>query len=119
MKDAQPFSIAVSLGPDSSRVFLRGALDVKSAAEVHARVYEAVGNDGASRRSLLMVDLAEVTFCDAAGLRALCDVADRCRRLGMTMRLVNVPIGVRRIMQLTDTLAQFSIEIDPLAAESA
>ena len=108
----QQFSIAASLGPDRARIFLCGELDLNSASTLRSRFDETFGRNGADRRSVIMLDLSEVTFCDAAGLHALRDIADKCGRLGTTLRVGNLSSKVRRVMELTETLNQFNIEID-------
>ena|SRR5438105_3600151 len=112
MEYPQHFSIAVSLGPDGARIFLCGELDLNTASTLHTRFDETFGGNGADQRSVIMLDLSEVTFCDAAGLRALRDIDDKCCRLGTTLRLVNLSRRVRRVMELTDTLNQFDIGVD-------
>jgi len=119
MDHAQDFSIAVSLGSDRARIFLCGELDLGSVATLHARFDENFLNRGVDRRSVIMLDLGDVTFCDAVGLHALRDLADKCRRLGTTLRIVNLPPNIRRVMELTDTLDQFNIDIDLRAADHA
>lgn len=112
MEYPQQLSIAVSLGPDRARIFLCGELDLNSGSALRSRFDETFGRNGADRRSVIMLDLSEITFCDAAGLHALRDTADKCRRLGTTLRLINPSRKVRRVMELTDTLNQFNIEVD-------
>ena len=109
---SEHLSIAVSFGPEGTRIFLCGELDLNTADTLHTRFNETFGRNGADRRSVIMLDLSEVTFCDAAGLHALRDVADKCCRLGTTLRLVNPSPKVRRVMELTDTLDQFNIDVE-------
>jgi anti-anti-sigma factor len=108
----QHLSIAVSVGPDCARIFLCGELDLNTADILRTRFNETFAGNGADRRSVIVLDLSDVTFCDAAGLRALRDIADKCFRLGTTLRLVNPSPKVRRVMELTDTLDQFNVEVD-------
>ena len=112
MDNAQQLAIDVSLGLDRARIFLCGELDMNSAATLQSRFDEIFGRNAADCRSLIMLDLSEVTFCDAAGLRALSDVVDKCCRLGAPLRLVNASPRVRRVMELTDTLSKFNLEVD-------
>ena len=112
MKYSQQLSITVSLEPDRARVFLCGELDLNSTNALHTRFDEMFGGNGAGRRSVIFVDLSGITFCDAAGLHALRGIADKCCRLGTTVRFVNLSSKVRRVMELTETLTQFNIEID-------
>ena len=70
MDHAQHFSMAVSLGSDRARIFLGGELDLGSVATLHTRFDENFVNRGVDRRSVIMLDLGDVTFCDAIGLHA-------------------------------------------------
>jgi len=51
----------------------------------------------------IIVDLAEVTFMDAGGLRAFLGAADRVRRSGGGFHIVNVSPAVRRLLDITKT----------------
>lgn len=112
MDNLSRFSIAVSLGPDRARIFLRGELDLSSVDLLRARFDETFSSNSDDHRSLILLDLTEIVFCDSTGLHALIRLADQCRRLGASLRLVNVPPNVRRVMELTDTLDQFNTEVD-------
>ena len=99
MDNSPLLSIAISLGPNRARIFLRGELDLKTVETLHARFDETFSRD--DRRSLILLDLSDITFCDATGLHALTDLADKCRRLGATLRLVNVPPSTHRVIALS------------------
>jgi anti-anti-sigma factor len=85
-------SIDVSGGsPPVLRV--RGELDVATADQLGAALTESLAIDPA-----LVVDMAEVTFVDAAGLRAILQVAER-RDGGGALTLVNAG-RVARLLEL-------------------
>ena len=109
MDTVDQLTIAISLGPDRARLFLRGELDLATAALLHKRVDELLASHG-QHRSLVLIDLAEVTFCDSSGLRALLEILDRCHRVGTSLRLTNVPANVHRVFELTGTTGALSIE---------
>lgn len=50
---------------------LEGEIDLSTAAQLHTALEEALSSDPAA-----MIDMAGVTFCDAAGLRVILKVAD-------------------------------------------
>jgi anti-anti-sigma factor len=112
MHDAPQLDIAVSLGPDRARIFLCGELDLNTVETFRTRLDETLTTKGDNRRSLVVLDLSDVTFCDSTGLHTLLDAASRCRQLGVTLRLVNVVAAVHRVMELTGTLGQFNVEVD-------
>jgi anti-anti-sigma factor len=50
--------------------------------------------------------------CDSTGLHTLLDVANRCRQLGVTLRLANLAAAVQRVMELTNIIGRFNVEVD-------
>ncbi len=112
MDDSPQLSIAISLGPDRTRIFLEGELDLNTVETFRAPFDDMLATNGDSRRSLIVLDLSEVTFCDSTGLHTLLDVANRCHQLGVTLRLSNLAASVQRVMELTDTIGRFNLEVD-------
>jgi anti-sigma B factor antagonist len=109
MDTVDQLTVAISLGPDRARVFLRGELDLATAPRLHKPVDDLLARNG-QHRSLVLIDLAEVTFCDSSGLRALLEIRDRCQRVGTTLRLTNVPADIHRIFELTGTASVLNID---------
>ena len=109
MDTVDQLTIAVSLGPDRARVFLCGELDLATAPLLHKHVDDLLAGNG-RHRSLVLVDLAEVSFCDSSGLRALLDIVDRCQRVGTNVRLTNVPANIHRVFELTGTTGLLNID---------
>src|SRR5205085_2139293 len=93
------FAVAVSFGTDRARLLLRGELDMASVALLDERFQEAC----AAGRSLIVIDLTDVTFCDSSGIRALLRAAEHCRSDGTTLRIVGAQRPVRRVFELTAT----------------
>jgi anti-anti-sigma factor len=112
MDDSMQLSIAISLGPDRCRLFLQGELDLNTVEALRTRFDEMLAGNGDGRRSLIVLDLGDVTFCDSTGLHTLLDVASRCQQLGVTLRLSNLAPAVRRVMELTNTIGMFNVELD-------
>ena len=109
MDTVDQLTIATSLGPDRARVFLRGELDLATAPLLHKHI-DALRAGNGQHRALVLLDLAEVTFCDSSGLRALLEILDRCHRVGTNLRLTNVPPSVHRLFQLTGTTSVLNID---------
>ena len=109
MDTIDQLTIATSLGMDRARVFLRGELDLATAPLLHKSVDDLLAGNG-QHRSLVLVDLAELTFCDSSGLRALLEIRERCHRVGTSLRLTNVPANVHRVFELTGTTGVLNIE---------
>jgi len=109
MRHAEPLAVEVSLGPDRARVFIRGELDLATAPALQQRVGELLATNG-QHRSLVVLDLDELTFCDSSGLRALLQLADHSRQVGTTLRLTNVGARLRQLLELTHTTTRFNID---------
>jgi anti-anti-sigma factor len=78
---------------------LAGAVDLSNAGDIEDEVSGAVPN--AARTVVL--DLAETTYLDSAGIRLVFGLAERLRRRGQSLRLV-VPESapVERVLQLAN-----------------
>jgi anti-sigma B factor antagonist len=103
----ETFRVTISLAPDRARVVLAGELDVAAANAFEERVNEA-GSD----RSLILVDVTDLTFCDSAGLRVLLRFAERCRATGTAMRIVGARRTVRRLFEITGTAELLNLDTD-------
>src|SRR4051812_22685124 len=76
-------------------VEVRGELDIQTAPDLCARL-------GAHRGERLLVDLAQLRFCDSCGLRALICEAREARIAGGEIVVIAPESGpVRRLLQMT------------------
>jgi len=78
-------------------VQMRGELDIATADQAYAYLRDVVD----SRDGPVTVNLAELTFCDAAGLGVLARVAGYARRSGRSLRLTAARPSLLRIMRIT------------------
>jgi anti-anti-sigma factor len=74
-----------------------GELDIATADQAYAYLRDVVD----SQPGTVTMDLAELTFCDAAGLGVLARVAGHARRSGRSVRLVSPRPSMVRIMRIT------------------
>ena len=58
----------------------------------------------------IVLDLREVEFIDSSGLRTLLSASRRARQENTVVRLRNVGVAVRRMLEITGTSGQFEIE---------
>jgi anti-anti-sigma factor len=106
----EQFAVAVSLAPDRARVCCRGELDLATVPTLRTCVDDLlIGST--EHRSLILLDLSELTFCDSTGIKTLLDLADRCRCVGAILRITNVPPKIGRVFDLTGTTRLLNIEI--------
>lgn len=78
-------------------VQVRGELDIATAHDAYAYLLDVVD----SQEGAVVMNLAELTFCDAAGLGVLAKVAGHARRTGRSVRLTAARPALLRIMRIT------------------
>ncbi|MEE6307780.1 STAS domain-containing protein [Plantactinospora veratri] len=96
------------------RLHLGGELDITTAPTLSAEIDELV-DDGHRR---LLVDLAELTFCDSSGLAAFVRGDDRAAARGGWLRLTGATGRVERVLRISglDDLLRYDQEQhDPAA----
>ncbi|MEU4624658.1 STAS domain-containing protein [Actinoplanes sp. NPDC023801] len=85
----------------TTRLLLDGELDLASAP----LLAEHVDRELAARQvQRLMVDLAEVTFCDSAGIEALLAARIAATEHAATLRAINATGLTRRTLEITGML---------------
>ncbi|MBE1588289.1 STAS domain-containing protein [Nonomuraea angiospora] len=79
--DTAPLGVA---NPSSTTtVHLSGEIDIFSSAALRRRLLNTLHYS----TSLLIIDLSQVSFCDAGGLAVLVGIQHRARRMGITLAL--------------------------------
>ena len=78
-------------------VQVRGELDLATADSLAARGYAAIGRQARA----LLLDLAEVSFCDARGLSALVRIANHADRTGCRYGLIAPQPPVVKVLRIT------------------
>lgn len=95
--DAPRARLETTLTENAAEIKLTGELD-HAAAE---RLTEAFERTSHTTHARLVLDLAEVTFVDSAGLRALIEIERCARERGMALRTVSPPEHVRAVFRLS------------------
>ncbi|HEX5367424.1 MAG TPA: STAS domain-containing protein [Acidimicrobiales bacterium] len=95
----KPFDIDVTDHGGVLVAHLAGELDLVARDSVTAELAPRVAAAGVDR---LVVDMAEVTFCDSSGLAALLDVRRAAEDAGVDMVLRSVTRQVERLLDLAD-----------------
>src|SRR6185312_8593749 len=78
-------------------VKVRGELDIATADQAYAYLRDVVD----SQDGPVTMNLAELSFCDAAGLGVLAKVAGHARRSGRPLELTEARPSLLRIMAIT------------------
>jgi anti-anti-sigma factor len=96
--NAMQLELAFQLTTDGrATVRVRGELDIATADQAYAYLRDVVD----SQDGPVTMNLAELTFCDAAGLGVLARVAGYARRSGRSLKLTAARPSLLRIMRIT------------------
>jgi anti-sigma B factor antagonist len=76
---------------------VRGELDLATADDLYQRGHAAIG----SNARLLLLDLADLSFCDACGLSAIVRIANEARAAGCGYGLVAPQPLVVKVLRIT------------------
>jgi anti-sigma B factor antagonist len=102
------FGVTLTIGHERARLQLRGELDFAAARELSVKFDEA----RAAGPPLIIVDLAQLSYCDSSGIHVLVQAAAWCESNGIDMRLTCVRPYVRRVFELTDTADLLHLDTD-------
>ncbi|MCW2896729.1 MAG: anti-sigma factor antagonist [Trebonia sp.] len=95
---ALQLELAYQVAPDGkATVRVRGELDIATADQAYAYLRDVVD----SQDGPVMMNLSELSFCDAAGLGVLARVAGHARRAGRSLKLTAARPALLRIMRIT------------------
>ena len=84
-------------GDGKATVRVTGELDIATADQAYAYLRDVVD----SQAGPVTMNLAELTFCDAAGLGVLARVAGYAKRSGRSLKLTAARPSLLRIMRIT------------------
>ena len=98
LAQAMQLELAYQVTTDGkATVQVRGELDIATADQAYAYLRDVVD----SQRGPVTMNLAGLTFCDAAGLGVLARVAGHARRSGRILKLTAARPALLRIMHIT------------------
>jgi len=99
-------------GDGRATVRVTGELDIATADQAYAYLRDVVD----SQAGPVTMNLAELTFCDAAGLGVLARVAGYAKRSGRSLKLTAARPSLLRIMRITGMDEAFpEVRTPPLA----
>lgn len=96
-------SLSVSID-DSGVVVADGDIDLAGGPLLEAAVLQRENDEPVT------IDLAKVTFIDSSGLRSLLGASRRARARGTSVVLRNPGPEVVRLLEITGTTGQFTVE---------
>jgi anti-sigma B factor antagonist len=98
LAQALQLELACQVAPDGkATVRVRGELDIATADQAYAYLRDVVD----SQDGPVLMNLSELSFCDAAGLGVLARVAGHARRSGRSLKLTAARPALLRIMRIT------------------
>ncbi len=97
MPDRQHLAVLIDVSDDGrATIRLAGEIDVMAAETCRAELDQLT-----ARARQIIIDLGQVTFCDAAGAGFLITMVNQARTAGVTVIVRNLSRPVRRILKLT------------------
>ncbi len=98
LAQALQLELACQVTPDGkANVRVRGELDIATADQAYTFLRDVVDNQDGP----VLMNLSELTFCDAAGLGVLARIAGHARRSGRSLKLTAARPALLRIMHIT------------------
>ena len=95
-----------SVDAEAARMVLSGEIDSVSAGELHRAVVEVLRHHRPRRIDL---DLADVSFLDAGGTKALVLCQSDARQMDCRIRLTNVRPAVYQVLHITGLVEHFGV----------
>ena len=96
-------------GRDAAWVHLAGELDIATTPRLALTLHEAL-----MQARLVVLDLRELAFMDASGLRAIVHASVRARQAGRRLILIRGPLNIDCLFSLTGYADQVEIgDLDP------
>jgi anti-sigma B factor antagonist len=92
-----------------ARLSVGGEIDMDTAGELDATMSEVVTRSDVTK---LVVDFAEVTFCDSSGIAALGRAYAAAAERGIGFQLVNLQPNVRWALEITGVLEGLTLSDD-------
>ena len=84
------------------RLAVAGEIDLATCDDLYDAVVTAAGADRAAE---VVVDLAEVSFCDSSGIGAIMRARNLAAAMGVGVLVINPYGGVRRVLDITGVLS--------------
>jgi anti-anti-sigma factor len=100
------FAVEPNLCSNGLRASVCGELDANVAARLFAIVIAERGGE-----QNLILDLAGVPFCDAAGIETLLRLRRRQSDAGGALSLVNAAVAVRRVIEVCGLATYFGMHV--------
>ena len=96
-------SLTVEVGSDGT-IFVHGDIDIAGGPTLEAVILSRENSQQ------IVIDLGDVLFIDSSGLRSLLGASRRAQARNSTVILRSVGPEVTRLLQITGTSDQFTIE---------
>ena len=114
MPPTADLSIRVARSDDArvARLYVSGELDMSNSAALGAELRRAERRGAA----VMVLDLADLSFMDVSGLRAILDAARRARRDGRKLVVANPLPSIVRLFELTAIDQSVEVMAGPVAA---
>lgn len=98
-REQEPFSVTSEQRGHAAHLRMFGEIDMATAPALEGWLQKAESNGNTA----IVVDLEQVTFMDASGIRVFLGAAQRATASGRTFGIIRAPAMVQRILQITGT----------------
>src|SRR5262245_46655749 len=99
-KAIEVIDVRSAVHESSLDVALSGELDMAASFRVESELERLLAAPGIDN---VVLDLAEISFLDSAGLGALLSIREQATRLGRDMRIDRMSESVKRVLEATAT----------------
>jgi anti-anti-sigma factor len=96
-------------------VSVRGTMDYATLPQLSPRLHKLI----APGERAVVLDLAEVTFCDSVGLNLLLEIRRAAQHAAVPLALARVPRAVHRVLDITGATQVLQIFTTVADAEAA
>lgn len=97
MSAPPPFDLRVVREPPTTRIELRGELDIATTPQLEQAIAEATAEPAGE----LVLDLRALAFMDSTGLRALAQASAAAEQAGVTLRIWRGPRQIERVLEIS------------------
>jgi anti-anti-sigma factor len=111
MTDVARLTVSSIASPSSVALVVVGELDIETAPTLREAVFEVMlARGGAPQIRRVVLDFAQVQFCDAAGLRPVLEARTALAERGVVLSLRRPQPLVRRVLDLLDLAGVLHVE---------
>lgn len=111
--EQEPFSVTSNQSGHTAHLRVFGEIDIATAPILERSLHAAESNGDTA----IVIDLEQVSFMDASGLRVFLGAARRASQGGRTLAITRAPARVQRVFRITGTTHLLAADPLPLSQD--